>query len=88
MAVLVQESPGHPFPRARTAYALSPCVLLSLSWTDMQQLRRGSVSIDLAVREAVQVRTIPFWCHSLMKTDDSLRQAGDQCEEPGLPDQI
>lgn len=58
LAVLVQESPGHPFPRQRTAYASSPCVLMSLNWTDMQDLRRSSVSIDIAVREAVQVTTI------------------------------
>ena len=69
--MLLQESPGNPFPRQRSAYALSSCVLLSINWNDMQELRRSSVSIDIAVREAVQV-CLSFPLSSLLHNPSGL----------------
>ena len=54
MQVLVQERPGVPLRRMRTAYATSSsCTVLSLSWEHMQECRRMSPGIDTSVREAV-----------------------------------
>jgi CRP-like cAMP-binding protein len=54
MAVLVQESPGVPLQRTRSACALTQSVfLLCLDYNDVRKLREGSVSIDWAVRRAV-----------------------------------
>ena len=59
LAVLIQEAGGRPFPRKRSAYAASPCVLFSLSFSAMQELRRSSVNIDAAVTGAIEVRGAP-----------------------------
>ena len=54
--VLVQERPGVPLRRMRTAYATSSsCTLLSLSWEHMQECRRMSPGIEMSVRNAVTV---------------------------------
>jgi CRP-like cAMP-binding protein len=54
MAVLVQESPGVPLPRMRSASAVTQSVfLLCLDYNDVRKLREGSVAIDCAVRQAV-----------------------------------
>ena len=59
LAVLIQDAGGRPFPRQRSAYAVSPCILFSLSWSAMQELRRSSVNIDAAVAGAIEVRSDP-----------------------------
>lgn len=55
MAVLVQESPGVPLQRMRSASVLSRSVSLQrLTYEDVQKLRERSVAIDRAVRKAIE----------------------------------
>ena len=54
LAVLVEEAPGLPFKRQRSAFAITgTCVLCTLSYRDMQQLRAISPLINTLVGETV-----------------------------------
>lgn len=53
LAVLLEEAPGLPYKRLRSAFAITgTCVLCTLSFKDVQQLRALSPAIDGAVRDA------------------------------------
>ncbi len=59
MGAIVQESPGVPLPRMRTAFAIThDCSLLTLSFDQLIRLRSQSWAIDVAVgRAAEQIRS-------------------------------
>ena len=53
LAVLLEEAPGLPFPRARSAHAVSStCTLASLAFGDVAALREASPRLDAAVAAA------------------------------------
>eukprot|EP01047_Picozoa_sp_COSAG01_P127121 COSAG01_NODE_56354_length_319_cov_0.581818_1_plen_106_part_11 len=55
LGALVEETPGTPLRRMRTAYAIThDCSLLSLSFTRLLQLRSQSWGIDTAVARAAE----------------------------------
>ena len=55
LGALVEETPGTPLRRMRTAYAIThDCSLLSLSFNRLLQLRSQSWGIDTAVARAAE----------------------------------